>query len=431
MTRPNVLFILTDQQRYDALSCRGGSPARTPNMDRLASGGTRFEHAYVQCPLCVPSRLSLLTGQYTHTHRTIINEHPEDESIPTWAEVLADAGYQTVAVGKTHGIHRGFKRIGPAYKGAYDCGSGGAKWPHGLTVESTDRPREEHFDFLSAEQAVEQMRIMSANDAPWAMHLGIFSPHPPYIMPKPFDTMFDPDDMVLPPFERSELDSKTRGQRNMHDRHFDVPDEKLRRMMAGYWSCVALADACVGRVLDALEELGIADNTLVVLVSDHGDLNAEHGLFSKFSSAYDAEMRVPLVLRWPGHIEEGQVNTELVESIDVVPTILEACGCEVPTQNQGRSLWPMLRGETQAHREYVTALTGWHMFADLRPYGHMIRTKTHKLVFYPDDTCELYDMEADPGERVNLYEDAAYAEVRHSLERLLLAETIRTQRPGP
>jgi len=426
--RPNILFIMTDQQRSDALSCRGNSPARTPNLDRLAAEGTRFDSCFVQCPLCVPSRWSMLTGTYVHAHGTWINEHPFDRTLPTWPERLAQAGYRTLAVGKTHAAHRGFARVPPPEDDRPRC-----RWPHGRTVEKFEGPKEEYYEFRIVAQAAQTLRELARRDEPWALHVGIQAPHPPYILPEPFDTMYDPDTIPVPEFQESELAEKTSGQRMMYERFFKpLPAEHIRRMIAGYWASVAMADECAGIVLDELGRLGLADSTLVCFVSDHGDLNGEHGLFSKFTSAYDSEVGVPMIWRWPGRIPAGATVEELVESIDLVPTIMEAAGLETFPESQGRTLWPLLGGQARAepHRKFVTATTGWMPMA-IRPQGHMIRTGTHKLVYYPlEPFGELYDLERDPREVRNLYRDPDAQGVRVELEiELLRFLTTSTYRP--
>lgn len=415
MERPNILFIMTDQQRYDGLSCRGDTPARTPNLDRLAAQGTRFDNCHVQCPLCVPSRLSMLTGTYVHTHKTFINEHPLDETLPTWAERLGDAGYRAVAVGKTHSVHRGFERVPMNFRGH----AAEAKWPHGRFVRPADCAKGDWLDFRIARQGVEFLRELGRGPDPFCLFVGIHAPHPPYFLPEPFDTLYDPAEVPVPEFHEEELAGKTYGQREMYERFFKPLDpDHIRRMIAGYWASVAIADAAAGAVLDALDDFRLAEDTLVCFVSDHGDLNGEHGLFSKFTSAYDSETRVPLIWRWPGHIPEGRVVDDLVESIDLVPTLLEVADAEPIPEDNGRSLWPFLEGgQPQAtHREYVTSTCGWSEIS-IRPQGHMIRTPTHKLVYYPlEPVDELYDVVNDPGEVNNLHGDPEHVELHQELK---------------
>ena len=416
--RPNILFIMTDQQRGDALSCSSDTPARTPNLDRLAAQGTRFDSCFVQCPLCVPSRWSMLTGTYVHAHGTYINEHPLDETLPTWPARLAEAGYATLAVGKTHSVHRGFRRVPPPVDDRPK-----APWPHGRTVMKFDGPREDYFEFRIAGQAVQTLRELARQGDPWALFLGIQAPHPPYILPEPYASMYDPEAMPVPELGEAELAAKTSAQREMYETFFKpLPAEQIRRMIAGYWASVAMADDCAGLVLDELDRLDLTDDTLVCFVSDHGDLNGEHGLFSKFSSAYDAELRVPFIWRWPGQVPTGRVVDDLVESIDLVPTVMEAAGVEVFPENQGRSLWPLMRGERldAPHRDYVTSTTGW-VDAVYRAQGHTIRDRRYKLTFYPtEEWGELYDVQEDPREITNLYRDPAFGDIRADMERELL-----------
>jgi arylsulfatase A-like enzyme len=209
-------------------------------------------------------------------------------------------------------------------------------------------------------------------------------------------------------------------------------------MVAGYWASVALVDETIGMVLEALDsDAALRERTMVVATSDHGDLNAEHGLFSKFLGCYDAETRVPLLARLPGRVKQGQVVDDLVESIDLIPTMIEAGQCAGFPDHRGRSLWPLLRGEsTGTHRDYVISSTGgWYEEpGPVRPQGLMLRNKSHKLVFYPTEPFgELYGMQADPLEINNLYNDPQYADMRHDMQEELLRFMISSDyraRPG-
>ena len=436
--RPNVLFILTDQQRYDALSCHGPIPIETPNFDRLASQGTRFDHAVTPCPLCVPARLSVLNGQTVSQHGVFINEHSVDKRTKTWGNILQEDGYTTLAFGKSHGINKGFQVVPAPYGRSYDHQAGQipgkqeqlfdwtpARWPHGRTVVESKQPLETFFDVLVAEQVKSSLATLVNSSEPWALHVGLFYPHPPYILPKEFASLVDPNSIEVPAFDRDELETKTKGQRNMHDKYFDLPEEHQRRMIAGYWGCVALADYCLGLILDELTRLGMDENTFVCATSDHGDMNGEHGLYTKFSSAYEGEVRVPLIMRWPKHIPKGKVDNALVSLIDIMPTLLDATKSSCPETCSGISLLPRLQGkEDGEHRAFVTAVTGWVEFPDFRPFGHMIRTRTHKLVYYPNDTCELYDLVNDPGEKINQWENPIFREYRNSLQIMLLHDLI-------
>ncbi len=440
-SKKNVLFIMTDQQRYDALNCRGTSIVKTPNLDKLASQGVRFDNCYTQAPLCVPARLSMLTGEYVHEHKVYINENKKDERTQTWADVLKNDGYKTFAFGKSHGIHKGFERIEPAYGKAFDFQSGPspkepqlfddwptAKWPHGRTVAKSKEPKEKFFDFKTAEQVNNKLCELSNSETPWAMQVGIFYPHPPYILPEPYASMYNPDDIELAEFDISELANKPDGQTNMHNRYFDLPKEKLQKMVAGYWGCVSMADECIGIILDKLDELGLADDTVVCFISDHGDLNSEHGLFTKFSSCYDAEARVPMIWRCPGVFQENKVIDDMVESIDLVPTILEITENKIPYTNSGKSILPILKGEKlkQPHREFVTSVTGYHEYRDFCPFGHMLRTPQWKLVYYPEEKSELYDMIKDPKEIKNLYYEKEHAQIANDLKEKLLDFLIKS-----
>ncbi len=439
--KKNILFIMTDQQRYDALSCRNNSIVKTPNLDKLAKQGTRFDNCYTVIPLCVPARLSMLTGQYAYEHKVFINEHKKDERVQSWADVLSDNGYKTLAFGKSHGVHQGFERVEPAYGRDYDQKSGplpkepqlyddwpNAPWPHGRTVAKSAEPKEKFFDYITAKQVSEKLCELRNTETPWAMQVGIFYPHPPYILPEPYASMYNPNEINLAEFDISELENKPEGQTNMHNKFFDLPKEKLQQMVAGYYGCVSMADDCIGIILNKLEELGLAEDTVVCMTADHGDLNSEHGLFSKFSSCYDAEARVPMIWSCPNFIKEDKVVNDMVEIIDLVPTILDITENEIPYTNSGKSLLPILKGEKldNPHREFVTAVTGWHEFRNLRPFGHMIRTKEWKLVYYPDEKSELYDMINDPKEVNNLYYDKKFANIANELKEKLLGSIIKT-----
>lgn len=451
MSRPNILWICSDQQRWDTLGCYGNEFTKTPNLDRLAAGGTQFQHCFSQSPVCTPSRASFLTGRYPRTTRARQNgqEIPEDEVLVT--KLLADAGYSCGLSGKLHispcnpsWCKEMERRIDDGYEVFHWSHHSGGGWEtngyhlwlkeKGLAFVQDPHPQCEHISLGPAEEshqttwcAEKAIDFIKANQGkPWLFSVNMFDPHHPFDAPREhLERYMDIlDDIPLPNYVKGELENKPRYQQIDHTgpyggggSHYDARTEMDHRMVrASYWAMCDIIDSQVGRMLDALEETGQLKNTIVIFTSDHGEMLGDHGIYLKGPYFYEPAVRVPLIISWPGHIQ-AQESTALVELTDIVPTLLDALGMQYHEGIQGRSLWPLLTGEADAntHRddvycEYYNAMVG---HKDPPAHLTMVRTERHKIVLdHSAGGGELYALEQDPNETHNRWDDESLADVK-------------------
>ena len=474
--QPNILWICTDQQRYDTIGAGGNPHVRTPRLDRLWRDGAAWTHAFCQSPICTPSRASFLTGTYPSTCQNTRNGNARyRRRYPLVTRLLAGAGYDCGLIGKLH-LAGAYERPEPrgddgyrywqwshAPRDGWPADHAYAEWVRGkghdlgdLIRDPADVPAELHQTTWCAERTIDFMRERRRAGTPWLATVNVYDPHEPFNPPAAYRARFDPQQMPGPLFRPSDL----RQQRRLRAVDFqgesrdpagpldiahpvlpfypgrdDVPAAEAARagatagagdvadardaktLQAAYYAMIALIDDQVGRMLDALEESGQAERTLVVFTSDHGESLGDHGLIRKGCRFYEGLVRVPLILRWPGRIEPGRVSGDLVELIDLAPTLLRAAGQPVPSWMQGRSLLEDAPaagagGGRQAVRsEYFDAIDGPD-----GTYATMYRTRSHKLVVYHGHGLgELYDLDADPGEFDDLWDDPAAAAVKSEL----------------
>lgn len=445
LNRPNILWICTDQQRFDTIGALGNPHVRTPNIDRLVAEGVAFRHAYCQSPICTPSRASFLTGMYPSSVHgcTNGNEHWA-EAAPLVTRLLADAGYDCGLAGKLH-LAGAYGRIEPrpeedGYRvfhwshhpqDDWEEGHDYADWVHSqgaVLAQLYEHPEEIppvlHQTTWCADKAIEF--IEEARDRPWLMSVNTFDPHAPFDPPREYLDRYDPDSLPGPLFQQSDLAA----QAKLAGIDFQTTASKpetfdAKAIQAAYYAMIELIDENVGRMLAALERTAQRENTVVIFTSDHGEALGDHGLLLKGCRFYEGLVRVPLIFACPGRFQAGLVSNALVELTDIAPTLLEMCGLAVPERMQGRSLSPILTGESDPHQhrdfvrsEYYRAL---NPEVPHRPdfggtYATMIRDVRYKLVAYHGhEIGELFDLEADPGEFQNLWDDPDHRDVRFSL----------------
>jgi arylsulfatase A-like enzyme len=465
-TSPNILFICTDQQRYDALGCSGNPRIQTPVIDRLAAAGVLFEQCYVQSPVCAPSRASLVTGQYPSAHGLWANGVTLPEHAPDFSRALAAAGYDCGMIGKMHLSACFNGRTEPHrddgyrfYKWAHDPSHGSPendyhRWlaeqhPEHLAA-ARRRPRVRHqsggFDTLPteahysrwvSERAIEFLDDNRDDQTPFFLWVNFYDPHHPFVAPREYLDRYDPDTLPDPIGFPGELESKPAIQREAstqsyagHARGFsDYASHEVKQAIAAYYAMISLIDDEVGRILARLDALDLADDTLVIFTSDHGEMLGDHQLMLKGPMLYEAAVRVPLILLWPGRLPSGERRSDLVQWLDLNPTILKAAGIAPLPGNQGMSLLPLARGDADARSR------GWALCEYLdsgHPYDPpvhltMLRHDRYKLVVQHGppasarERCgELYDLETDPDELRNLWDVPDAAETRIGLERMLL-----------
>jgi len=442
-SRPNILWICADQQRWDTIASLGNEKIRTPNIDRLAASGVAFERAFCQSPICTPSRSSFLTGRYASSVRGCSNGNDRwAEAAPLVTKLLADGGYRCALAGKLHlaGCH---SRVEPrpkddGYAEFYWSHSHRDLWPEGHAyadwvsekggslgeMYSTDGYMEPelHQTKFCADKAIEF--IDRDWDGPWLMSVNFFDPHLPFDPPPEYGDRYRAEEMDDPAFRASDLESQMR----LSEVDFQYParnpeefDAKGKK--AAYYAMIEQIDDHVGRLLDCLERSGQRENTLVIFMSDHGEMLGDHGLVAKGCRFYEGLVRVPLILSWPGVIQAGKRAQALVELTDVAPTLLDYAGLDIPGRMTGRSLRPLLEEDADEHREFVRCeyYSALSLLAPGREnwrgsYGTMIRTDRYKLVVYHNaGTGELFDLEKDPDEYENLWESSDHRSVRLEL----------------
>ncbi|WNF00407.1 sulfatase-like hydrolase/transferase [Streptomyces luomodiensis] len=448
----NLLFLMTDQHRVDTLGCYGNPHVATPNLDRLAATGTRFDRFYTPTAICTPARASLLTGQAPFRHRLLANYernvgYLEDlrEDAFTFPGALAERDYQLGLVGKWHvGTHRnaasyGFDgpdlpgwhnpvdhpdylayleerglppyRISDLVRGTTPNGN-----PGNLLAARLQQPVEATFEHYLATRAIEQLDKYAADGRPFYLATHFFGPHLPYLLPDEYYDMYDPALVELPPSIAETFEGKPPVQRN-YSAHwtFDtMPIEVTRKLIAVYWGYVTLIDEQIGRILTRLDELGLTDDTSVFFTADHGEFTGAHRLHDKGPAMYEDIYRIPGIIRVPG--QEPQVRQEFVSLTDCTATILELAGCDPSPATDSRSLLPLVRGEHPNWPQELLAEFHGHHF----PYPQrMLREDRYKLVVNPESVNELYDLDADPHELSNRYEHPELAGVRRRMMRRL------------
>lgn len=445
--RPNILWICTDQQRWDTLHSLGNPHIRTPNLDRLAAQGVAFTHAYCQSPICTPSRASFLTGRYASSIRACMNGNDTwAEGAPLVTKLLKDVGYDCGLAGKLH-LAGAANRVEPrpkddGYRVFHWSHDPSDRWPTGHAYADWVRsrgydlaelhkspdgiPAELHQTTWCADRAIEFMQ--EERSGPWLMSVNIFDPHEPFNPPKAYLDRYDPSNLPGPYFRESDLaaQAKLAGVDFQHPAR--RPEEfNAREIQARYYAMIELIDDNVGRMLDALEASGQADNTVVIFTSDHGEMLGDHGLLLKGNRFYEGLVRVPLILAWQGRFQAGLVSHALVELTDLAPTLLELGEAALPDRLVGKSLLPLLRGEAapHTHREQVRC-EYYHAINPDAPgrdktlfrvhYGTMLRRGRYKLcVYHGHPHGELFDLETDPHEFDNLWDAPEYAALKVDL----------------
>lgn len=429
--RPNVLFILADDHAAHAISCYGSRINRTPNLDRIAREGIRFTNCFCTNSICAPSRASILTGQYSHVNGVINNYTEFDAAQQTFPKLMQQAGYETALIGKWHlaSDPTGFNywNILPG-QGAYHDPAMiemGSRTQHSGYV--TDIITDESIRWLRGRPADRPFLLLCQQKAPhrfWQPDEKHAHLYDDVEIPEP-DTF---DDDYATRCEAARHQAMTVEQHlNDHDLKGPPPDGltgpalkewKYQRYIKDYLRCIASVDDNMGRLLEHLDQSGLADNTVVVYTSDQGFFLGDHGWFDK-RFMYEESLRMPLLVRYPREIKPGGVSDALVTNVDFAETFLDYAGVTPPPTMQGRSIRSILQGRQPAdwpksmyyhYYEYGDeGRGGWH-----RVYPHFgVRTRRYKLIrFYDKTDCwELYDLEKDPHEIRNVYDDPAYASV--------------------
>lgn len=480
MTKPNILLITSDQQHWSTLGAVNPE-IRTPNLDRLAAQGMRFDRAYCPNPTCTPTRASIITGRYPSQHGawTLGASLPESET--TLGEILADDGYSTALVGKAHfqpltstdehpsiesypllhdldfwrdftGPFYGFDHVelarnhtSEAHAGQHYAlwleDQGCANWrdyflpPTGtLDPEVKHRwpiPERFHQDAWIADRSTAMLQGYAEAQQPFFLWASFFDPHPPYLVPEPWDELYDPAELTVPALAPGEHDRnpphfaltqeerpdfsawEETGHRIQGFASHRRPSEEARRLVATYYAMVSLMDKYIGVILDKLDELGLAENTLVVFTTDHGHFFGQHGLQAKGPFHYEDLLRVPMIVRHPGVVPAGTTSTAIQSLVDLAPSLLSAAGVPVPRTMTGVNQREVWTGERPIVRDH--AITEFHH----EPTSLNLRTyidERYKITMYQGhEYGELFDLVSDPGETANLWDDPDCANLKMDL----------------
>jgi arylsulfatase A-like enzyme len=468
MTAPNILLLCPDELKASALGLYGQALPVSPNLDRLAAECAVFTQCHTVHPKCVPSRAALLTAQYPHVngHRTLqLHVKPHE---PNLVATLKQAGYQTALFGKNHVVEESLIPATFDYwakdagRNTLEAPDGGARLPRGSYWVGQDPvPLAEWRDQLNTAHALHWIDQKRDPAKPFFAWLNWDSPHPPYKVPAPFYGMTDRSKVTVPPTDS--YADKPAYHRRLAETYglLHMNETQWRELVATYLDMVTFIDAQVKHVLDHLQKTGLAKNTIVVLWSDHGDFAGEHQLVEKWdTSFYDCITRVPLVLWAPGRVKPLRSDA-LVESIDLLPTLLELCGVPLPRGLQGRSLGPVLRGETTAHRDLVLCQGGQEraMLLDncvvapnakprpcvayqlkqqalydepmINARAKMIRDHQWKYIWRDGGPEELYDLRCDPHELRNLAASLLHAQTLETYRLKMIGKLVEAETVAP
>ncbi len=465
--QPNVLWIMADQLRFDCLGANGNSRIQTPNLDKLAARSSSFQHAFVQAPVCVPSRASYFTGRYPHSHKNRVNYTPLDAREQLIQKMFQEGGYQTASVGKLHfypptaeharstgfdhvKLDDGVNATDPysdytAWRKANDPKAASVHYNATAPRAPGQNPFRAAIDYQytptawTGAETRSALRSLRSGVKPFFLYSSFFKPHSPHSVPEPYDSMYDHVEIPLP--RRVTLDDigklplPVQKQILRGNPQYDMDHERLQWIYRSYYAGVSMVDREIGQILDGVD----LDNTIVLVTTDHGDQLLEHGLAGK-NVFFESSVRVPFLISWSGHIRPGK-HDQLLEMVDVLPTLLDLCGLPARQSVQGRSFAQLVASREGAAayqpREFAFAENvipevitnrGLNMYyapgegvGGIRhPDAKMLRTHRYKFNYYVGNGGELYDLQADPGETRNLYTDAAHqGTVREMKDRLL------------
>lgn len=437
----NVLIIVSDEHNASIMGCAGDTSVRTPSLDALASQGVRLTNAYAASPVCAPSRQSLFTGLWPNEHGQWANHVVFDERVPTMAPVFKAAGYHTACIGKTHTNN-------PGQTWGFDqyWGRDSAEWRKvSKTHPSAKKQPAPWGDDRELFKAIPDRRLRGrpqlgqdsrdgatwlelttrflreAPKQPWLCYTSFSAPHHPWDLPESYYWMYDPASLPMPQDWTEDLSGSPVAQATREQNRWANMDEAAHRLCrARYYGAVSYADSLVGRALGVLDELKLSERTLVVYLSDHGDMVGGKGLWFK-SLMYDPAVRIPAIFRLPGQLEPGSVVDGLWSGTDLLSTAagLAGAGAHVPRSISGRDRSQMLRGKPGYGPEYTfSVLTPRPQGSD--PGHLMVRSKQYKLIQYGASPVtdrrpflEFFDLEKDPLERKNLAKAASFQRQIH------------------
>lgn len=419
---PNQLVLMSDEHTRRIMGCYGNSIVKTPNLDRLAARGTRFENAYTPVPICVPARAAFATGKYGHSTGHWDNATPYIGEPESWGHALQAAGRQVGSIGKLHyrnaqdPVGLDFQQIPMHVVNGVGDVLGCVReplpkrWKSHAMAEKIGPGETSYtaYDRSIADAAVDWIGQKSDQDAPWTLFVSIVTPHFPLIAPKEYYDLYA--DLGLEPSKPHPAQEHAWHEAMRECIMYDnFTPERTRVALASYYGLVTFMDAQMGRVLDALDQAGLTENTQVIYTSDHGDNVGERGLWGK-SNMFEESAGVPMIMAGPG-IPEGETKTTPVSLIDVYPTIVAGAGLSVPEDRPGASLIDLANAPDDFQR---IAFAEYHAMGAATG-AFMIRKGRWKLVHYVGMKPELYDLDTDPEEVMDLGEAPEYSSIRAAL----------------
>ena len=493
--RPNILLITSDQQHHSTLGVTN-ERIKTPALDRLCDEGVRFTRAYCPNPTCTPTRASIITGMYPSQHGAWSLGTKLFEDVPTLGDILARAGYFTALVGKAHfqptasrpgmesiecfptlrdldywrhfnGPWYGFRHVETARMHGCEQLVGGhyavwmeekglknwqdffEDWPANEAKRERLRanrhwalPRELHYTHWTGERTIAQIERAGSGDKPFFVWASFHDPHPPYIVPEPWASMYDPRDMVpgrLSPgehdrnaahFRKTQEDDPEYWERahlgeSIHGGYSHLHDvNDLRKDMACYYGMTSFVDAEIGRILEKLDAMNLTEKTLVVFSTDHGHFLGQHGLIAKAIHHYEDLLRVPLIVRWPGRAAAGKVSDAIQNLVDLAPTLLSGADLDIPCAMTGVNQLDAWCGDERVR--LCTVIENHHgtRHFHMRTYVN----QRYKLTVHRDgEDGELFDLDRDPGEIRNLWHDPESRELKCRLLHEFMQATLRDE----
>lgn len=472
--KPNILFLFSDQHSARTLGSYGNAEILTPHLDQLASEGVQLNRAYAQSPICTPSRMCFQSGQYCQNHGYYGLMGKPPEKLPSLFTLTREAGYLNGMIGKIHtprdwlgkdchwveGINpmETEKLLpGESYPAEHgDCaydrylsskglldfrddrnlrGPDGKRHNQGVDACPSRLEPEDTVEGWAAHRSIRFIEYAQKEEKPFCLWMSVPRPHQVYAPARRFWDLYDGDKLTLPPNANDTLQDRSAPSRETARRYQEKTDWQIfepknwesarRRNLHGYYGCVSQVDYAVGEVLQALDHLGLRENTIVVYSSDHGEFAGEHGIIEKAPGiGFHCVTHIPMIWSWPGHLEAGVTRHSLVESVDVVPTLAALANLEFPNWVDGKNILPLLEEDSPVRDFAVTE----------HPLSKTIHSSRFKLtLFLPEVNDgqahgELFDLQADPFERENLYSNPDYREVREELTLQLYSWLVRTRR---
>ena len=429
----NVVFILSDDHRYDAMSFMGHPLAKTPHMDEMAKKGVHLKNAFVTTSLCSPSRASILTGLYTFRHRVIDNQRLVPEGTLFFPQYLQQAGYTTGFIGKWHMGHANDDPR-PGFDYWFSFKGQGQYYPPGPKYTINDNgkrvPQDGYITTLLTRKAIEFLQQQKDADAPFFLYLSHKAVHGPFTPEPKYKGSLENRVFNLPESSQRLNDNQRNRPRWLLDQRnswhgMDFPlhtGTSVETFYKSYCEALRSVDDSIGSVMEQLKAMGLYDDTLVIYMGDNGYMFGEHGLIDK-RVAYETSSRVPMLMQCPAMFEGGTVVEEVVANIDIAPTIMQAMGLEKPPHMDGQSFLPLAQGQSIPWRDYFLYAYYWEQNYPQTPTHFSLRGERYKYTTYYGlwDTDELFDITTDPMEQHNLIHDPDFAKTKEQMQDRLYA----------